>query len=242
MIYVIGDVHNYFNRLNTFIDRKKPSLILSCGDFGYWPRLAKYQDQIKNTREHRELVREYALRGVKYEGFMEMNKIKNKECEIRFCDGNHEDHEMLLKLKSPEIEPKIFYQKRGSVFTLPDGRNILFMGGADSIDKNSRTAGKDWFYQENITDRDMNNLPDCRINIVISHTCPTRLLTNVCRGVPRYNSNNIALQIILEKYRPSLWYFGHWHTYKEGFISETQTKWIVLNHITSQQTWWQKLR
>jgi len=62
--------------------------------------------------------------------------------------------------------------KRGSVLKLPDKRNILFIGGALSIDKKQRTIGYDWFPQETISQKNIFELPDEKIDIVISHTAP----------------------------------------------------------------------
>ena len=246
MIYVVGDIHNYFGKLNVFLDKKKPELILACGDFGYWPNThtkEKTEDPLAEIVK-KEYKKQCELSGIKYEKIQPMWEIKNKESKILFCDGNHEDHDSLDKLTNMEIRPNIFYKKRGSTYRLKDGRNILFMGGADSIDKNSRTPGLDWFPQENISYQDMNNLPDCKIDIVISHTCPTCILPIMNPYDPRKrpDGNNVALQIIMEKYRPSLWYFGHWHKYKEGFLNQFNMRWIALNHITSGEMWWQKLR
>lgn len=54
------------------------------------------------------------------------------------CDGNHEDHATLHELtrgsrEAVEIGPRIFFQPRGSPFTLPDGRVVLFVNGAKSL-------------------------------------------------------------------------------------------------------------
>ena len=48
---------------------------------------------------------------------------------------------------------------------LPDGRIVLFMGGADSIDKKYRKIGFDWFPEELITQKDIYELPDTHGNI-----------------------------------------------------------------------------
>lgn len=37
-IYVLGDIHAEFRKLNSFLNKKQPDLILQCGDFGYWPK------------------------------------------------------------------------------------------------------------------------------------------------------------------------------------------------------------
>ena len=49
---------------------------------------------------------------------------------------------------------------------LPDGRTVLFMGGALSVDKAWRTPGYDWFPEESITTGDLDRLPDVHVDIV----------------------------------------------------------------------------
>ena len=125
-IYVMGDFHARWTYVNEFF-KKYPEecLILQCGDFGYWPKLEIYR------------IKEFDL--------------KNNNSVIYFCDGNHEDFESLKLLKNNEVCNNVFYMKRGNTLTLPDGRIVLFMGGAESIDKNSRISRVSWFYEETVT-------------------------------------------------------------------------------------------
>jgi predicted phosphodiesterase len=226
-IIVIGDIHNAFHNLNSFINDKKPKLILSTGDFGYWPRAAKP-------------VYDRHFRDIRRQKLHSVDIIKTQNCQIRFCDGNHEDHESLLKLENYELAPNVFYQPRGSIHKLQDNRNILFMGGADSIDKDERTLGYDYFKEEIITIKDLDNIPkNTRIDIVISHTCPDELVPEMLKyNNKRNDPSTKALSIILEQYRPKLWYFGHWHTYKKGIIKDC--KWTCLNQ-EGQTGWWTRL-
>jgi len=215
-ILIVGDVHGKWGKLNMLINKRQPSMILSCGDFGYWPRF---------------LARDFTF------------SLKNRGIPIHFCDGNHEDHESLLALKDggkiPEMND-VFYQRRGSTMTLPDGRTVLFMGGADSIDKEWRTRGVSWFPEEVITSKDVRSLPDCNIDIVVSHTCPAELLPILLGEDPRKENDpsNAALSHILEKYSPSFWYFGHWHVSLHGTIG--RTRWHALN-MASETGWWRWL-
>jgi len=201
-IYVLGDTHGYWNLLNNFINKNQPDIIFQCGDFGYWPAFPEFS----------------------------LNKIKNKDTVIYWCPGNHESWIDLNLLKSNEVHPKIFYMKRGSTFLLPDGRRVLFMGGARSVDKHLRTPGYDWFPEEDISQKDLQDLPDEKIDIVISHTCPMEFPVESKYDIRRMkDSNRQALSIILKKYQPKLWYFGHWHYYTSGFTNNC--KWYCLDQI-----------
>jgi Icc-related predicted phosphoesterase len=205
MILVVGDIHGKFNRLNKLISKKKPEIILQVGDFGYWPR------------------------------FKEKYEIKNGETKIYFCDGNHEDHEQLRQLENNEIYKNVYYMKRGSTLTLPNGKTILFMGGAFSVDYMYRTAGINWFPQlELISEKDLENLPDTKIDIVISHTAPEEFYV----GFPPTNDKSRKyLSDILNKYRPEEWYFGHFHMHKTGF--DLGCKWTALSCVELDIfKWW----
>jgi len=211
-ILIMGDVHGRWGALNQIINRKQPNKIFVCGDFGYWPDWPNVD--IKN--------------------------IKNYNTKIYWCDGNHEDHIALSKLENNEIAPNIFYQPRGSYITLDDGRNILFMGGADSIDKYSRTPALDWFVEEIISSKDIDKALslNIKVDIVISHTCPS--LFNILSFIKnRYivdkNSDPSCewLNIILKEFKPDLWYFGHWHQYIKSQYKNT--RWECLNYVPHER-------
>ena len=198
-IYICGDIHGEFELFEKFIYDEKPDIILQCGDFGIWPKFNNLNILSGNKKYKFNL------------------KIPNYT-KLFFCDGNHEDHDYLdeiNELNENEIFSNIFYMKRGSVLTI-NNKNILFMGGADSIDKRERTIKLDWFTQEIISQKDIYNLPDVNIEIVISHTCPEYVFdivnTKFFGRCTKYNDpSRIALDYVFEKYKPKKWYFGHFH-------------------------------
>jgi Icc-related predicted phosphoesterase len=211
-VIVTGDVHGDFGALNKLISKKKKhglKLIIACGDFGVWPQGS---DKV--------------IKGIKTQGV-----------KIIFCDGNHENHHFLINRKSDEIVPGVFYMPRGSTYKLDDGRNILFMGGANSIDKQWRTPGFDWFPEEIISQKDMENLPNEKVDIFITHTCPTELLHDMLKVDSRKwdDPSNHYLSELWKKYKPSLHYFGHWHTYKTGILMGT--RWYCLNMSRHTNFW-----
>ena len=236
-IIVCGDIHGYWRYLNTLINKKKPKLILQCGDWGWWPKIQS-KPFVKN--------------GVRYLGFNPFG-VKAGKTKIIFADGNHEDHCSLdcWDCKTlPELMPNVFYAKRGTTYTLPDGRIVLFMGGAASIDKAARTPGVDWFPQEVLTLSELYKLEECkldRIDIVISHTCPQEFNASLKLKQPYggwehkfRDTSQEVLSELLHWYKPSLWYFGHFHIHMEGLFKETGTKWVCLNE-TSNTNWWKYL-
>ena len=121
---------------------------------------------------------------------------------------------------------------------LDDGRKILFMGGADSIDKNMRTEGVSWFREEIIQQKDLHNLPEEKIDIFITHTCPEELVNDLRKGYPEksHEPSNIALSELWKQYKPELWILGHWHQYKQGKMMGTE--WYALDYPTHGGKWW----
>ena len=187
----MGDLHGDFGfGLNRFINKKKPDIIMCAGDFGYWPKHKTYRE------------------------------IKAHETKIYWCDGNHEDFDSLNKRTSDEIQPNVFYKPRGSMLTLPNGQVVLFMGGALSIDRHLRVKGEGWFEGETLTLNDLNRFPDpnTKIDIVISHTCPSDFYLpyfGFDNSKSRDESKNV-LSHLLHIVRPKRWFFGHYHMRASG--------------------------
>jgi len=132
--------------------------------------------------------------------------------------------------------PNVFYQRRGSTLKLPDNRIVLFMGGADSTDKNVRTPYLDWFPEELISEGDIRSLPDCKVDIVISHTCPEEFKINMQYVIN--DPSRKCLSYVLERYKPSLWYFGHFHKVQSGF--DNDCRWYAMNKA-EDELWWRWL-
>lgn len=212
MILIIGDIHGNFTYLNSIMEIYTDVLemVLSVGELGYWPSVDK------------EPVEELIL---------------HRDIPIYFCDGNHEDFVFLNSLgQNGEVGRNIFHKKRGSVVILPDGRTVLFMGGAFSIDWPYRRVGIDWFPQDEIIrESDLINLPDIPVDIVISHTSPTFFEAISDHGTiavnegSYYDPSRTALDYVYEKYHPDMWYFGHFHNWAEGNYEKCH--WIQLNAV-----------
>lgn len=218
--YVVGDVHAEWGKFNMWLNKKLPRTVFACGDFGWWPGEPGY----------------------------EITKLKNGNTKIYFCDGNHENHDDLawirklhpfaMSLNTPiEVAPNVFYCPRGTIKILDDGRKVLFMGGAYSIDKQWRTPGYDWFPGETINWSDMDQIDNIgEIDIVISHTCPDSMVAPIMSRLPngfwekKNDPSTGYLEWILEHHKPKVLYFGHWHEQCYGFTKGC--KWTALNMIS----------
>lgn len=228
-IIVIGDQHGDFGSLNALICKKQPEIVLSTGDFGYWPKYKPVRVPRKD-----------------FEMFNYIDALKPGNTKIYFAPGNHEHWDMLDKLEEEhgtvpiEVKKNVFYCPRGSHLTLPDGRGVLFVGGADSIDKEYRTIKIDWFPQEITTQRHLDAIDrSLKVDILISHTCPDSLVPVMLDyNKAKYGDpTTLTLQRLYNFYTPSLWYFGHWHHYKTGTMGDGKTLWTCLSH-PRKTGWW----
>lgn len=217
---IVGDIHGDWGKLNALITKKQPDMVLQCGDFGWWPKM----EVVKPVLYGRQKL-------------WSLNGVKPGNSKIYWCDGNHEEHPLLMQDgEIHEMYSNIYHASRGSTLTLPDGRNIMFIGGADSIDKSMRTPGHDWFPEENINNEQYDRLMSCdKIDIVISHTAPDSFDVVGSEGKIK-DLNRVALDAVLEKYKPSLWYFGHWHKHQTG--KHNDTYWTCLDYPGHGSRWW----
>jgi hypothetical protein len=216
-ILVVGDLHGEWGHLNTLINKKKPDFIFQCGDFGWWPHFhgknsVEYQGKKYKVMPHKMIFNQFGIK----------NRQNGKITKIFWTPGNHENWDDLLCItdyESLKIQDGITYCPFGTVIELTDGRNVLFAGGAKSTDAHLRIEGFDHWRQEEISQEDMDNLPDTNIDIVISHTIPRCFMKKFNTVFPwredsnaRYNDpSTFALQLIYEQYRPSQWFSGHFH-------------------------------
>lgn len=201
-MFIFGDTHGQWDIFNENLQNlpEISNTVIVAGDFGYWP-FAEF----------------------------DLKRINTLSFNIYFCPGNHENWEELelLEKKYPdtpiiEIVPHIFYCTFGSVLSV-EGHNILFCGGADSIDKNSRKIGLDWFPQEVITIADMKKLPERKdIDIVVSHTAPLEIVERLDEFFYKQKDPSCKmLSIVHDYYKPMYWFHGHFHMYKEFYLNNT---------------------
>ena len=226
MLVFIGDIHGEFGNLNSLINRiiqknqDKEIDFIQCGDFGIWPP----------------------------ENFKELEKIKTHGRNLYFVPGNHENWNEIDRYslgEAHEIFPNIHMCTFGAKLEIQN-KKILFVGGAYSIDKHYRIEGESWWRQEIITNKDMDflfdNVKTEKIDIVVSHTCPTYFYQKL--KVPYHNLKKFhdpscqALDIIFDKFNPDNWFFGHFHIHDYNMYRNCY--WECLNHISSQGTFYKK--
>ena len=120
---------------------------------------------------------------------------------------------------------------------IPDGRvenDVMFIGGAWSIDADYRTPGYDWWAAEQLSESELRALHDVYVatkpRVMITHDCPTlaAYYMFIRAGLRTYGGSALhltrtaeALQRMLEAHQPEYWYFGHWHHTKQMNIGGT---------------------
>ena len=152
-------------------------------------------------------------------------------------DGNHENFDIINSLPEQEmfgskvgvIKNSIFHLKRGQIYNI-DGQTFLAMGGAVSIDKDSRLIreargeNKQWWAEELWTkaeeDYCLDKLDEYEWNVdyVISHTVSYSIITNM---FPEFSNDAIKVNDPVANFFNHLitdgglkfkhWYFGHFH-------------------------------
>lgn len=222
-IMAVGDIHGDWGKLNALIQVKRPDYVLQCGDFGWWPALECSRPVLYGRQSS------WLLHGV-----------KPGNATVLWCDGNHEDHWNLRDCGLMASYPGVYWMPRGSVYELPDGRVVMFIGGADSIDKNHRRVGVDWFPEEVIWANDIEYILAHKgpVDIVISHTAPLEfnLKNNLGSEGKQNDPTRAALSLVLEKYKPDLWLFGHWHKWQRG--QHNGKRWECLDYPGHGGKWW----
>ncbi len=127
-------------------------------------------------------------------------------------------------LVNPGAESNLYLCNEGMVLHNKYGYNILFLGGAYSIDKSIRTPYKSWWPQEELTSVEYDTLVDdikainsiTPIHIVVSHEAPTRVRDTKNSWVPFTDENLTRTPNRWDKIADILtdcflWVHGHYH-------------------------------
>lgn len=215
MIYITGDTHGQFERIEAFCRRfetKREDVMIILGDAGI-----NYSGEVYDR--------------VKKE-FLESLPI------TLFCiHGNHEQRPYTIggyKEKAwhggmvycEEKYPSLLFAKDGEVFDL-DGRQTIVMGGAYSVDKMVRLIyGYGWWQDEQPSDEikmhaenQLNKL-GWKVDVVLSHTIPLKYepAEVFLPGIDQSRvdkSTEEWLDGIEDRLEYEKWYCGHYHTEKK---------------------------
>ncbi len=222
MIYVTGDTHGLedFYKLHIFAGEhpefKLNDYVIVAGDFGaIWSE----RTLVENLRYYTELP-----------------------FTVLFVDGNHENFDLINSYpveiwnggKVHKIKPNVIHLMRGQIFEL-EGKTIFTFGGATSIDRDYRIAGRSWWPQELPTyeelDEGIANLKkyNNKVDYIITHSCGQRALMypklRIYAGVKIACPESHLLSNFEDTVEFKHWYFGHFH-----IDAQLSDKYTVLMH------------
>lgn len=202
--------------------------IFVCGDTHHDHDIAKIQPQ--NFTIQKDLTKDDVLivagdwGGIWYHDYRNGNLLdwwESRNFTTLVVDGNHENFSAIKELRIVEkfggkvrrVSESVFIAERGEIYTI-NGKKILTLGGAESIDKNYRVEGYSWWKDEEITVNDfaktLNNLEkeDFKIDYFITHTGGREVVRNL--GFTPTNSDGYV-SFILDTLKGVPHYCGHYH-------------------------------
>jgi hypothetical protein len=209
-ILVAGDWHgdqawalNVIKRVPQLLAAERTRLVLQLGDFGIWagPDGRRYLAAVG-----------WALEQV--------------GAQLWFLDGNHEDFTLLDAAAGAvgggvrvQVAPGIFHLPRGHRWAW-HGRTWLACGGGVSLDRATRTEGRDWWPQEEITPAQAAAITGGgRAEVLACHDCPSGVRHTFGRpprewapaDLARNDAHRQRLQQIADAVQPAHVLHGHLH-------------------------------
>jgi Icc-related predicted phosphoesterase len=210
-VLVAGDAHGSLMQIAYLIemaDRFDCDVILQVGDFGYMPHVQP----------------NYIKQADKW--------LKEDGKTIIAIDGNHENF-AALNAPHPQhqqfqvLGQQILYAPRGTSWVW-QGKTILALGGAHSIDKKTRLFDESirtedhqksrwrWWEEELLTDRDIAKAKAVgHADIIIAHDCPQSVLLDHRvlwkKAEAETQENRTKLQDVIDTVKPKLVFHGHYH-------------------------------
>lgn len=216
-VFITGDTHGpveaskLSNRQHPgFRETTREDIVAITGDFGF------YFDDRKESLWWR-------------------NWLTERSYTVVFVDGNHENFPMMEDRSTKvqkfggecsQLADNIFWLRRGNIYNL-NGYKTFAFGGAESTDRQWRIDGVSWWKEELPTIHDFNRgwetleANDWSVDMVLSHTCPSRVMNALYGSDRYYNGGNfgdkrndptcIMLQEFYEKLKFQSWWFGHHH-------------------------------
>lgn len=209
MIYITGDTHRDFTRLNNIKFNNNDMLII-LGDAGINYFLNDEDIRFKEYLNGLN-IKLFCIRGNHEERPENINTYKEKN----MFGG---------KVFVEDEYPNLIFAKDGEEYNM-DGKSVLVIGGAYSIDKEYRLLyGHKWFKDEQLTKNEMNNIfkkaNGKHFDIVLTHTCPYKYEPKeMFISFIDQSKVDKEMECFLNKIEENIdydkWYCGHFHTEKK---------------------------
>ena len=208
--YITGDTHGNFNRINYFckkFETTKEDVLCILGDAGINYYLNKKDYMLKQVLQDMPIT--------------------------FFCiHGNHEERPFNIStyitkkwnegiVYYEEEFPNILFAKDGEIYNI-NGKSILVIGGAYSVDKEYRLLkGWSWFKDEQPNKEIVKYIEkqitkQRHFDIVLTHTCPIgteprHMFLPFIDQSKVDKTTELLLQRIADWITFDNWYFGHFH-------------------------------
>lgn len=215
MIYITGDTHGQFERIENFCRRYgtgKDDVMIILGDAGI-NFSGGLRDQIKKEYLESLSVTIFAIHG-------------NHERRPWTIDSYQEKRWHGGVVYYEKEYPSLLFAKDGEIFDL-DGKKAIVIGGAYSIDKMVRLIyGYGWWPDEQPSEEikqyvesQLDRL-NWKVGVVLSHTTPLKYepIEVFLAGIDQSKvdkSTEEWLDRIEDRLKYEKWYCGHYHTEKK---------------------------
>jgi len=225
MIFV-GDIHEKWNHLTSLIRKFNiaDEVLIQVGDFGIGFRSAE-----KDKRRLRYLNKVLKTRNI------QLYVVRGNHDNPSFFDGSYED-------KFPNVHLVRDYQ----IKTI-QGYNVLFIGGAISVDRIDRKEGLD-YWEDEVFNFDEEKLEAIEgVDIVVTHSAPKNVYPHVMGSVvEKWSKKEKGLKTELIKERQKLldtfeilnkknniktWCYGHFHESYRSKYKNTNFALININEM-----------
>ena len=135
-------------------------------------------------------------------GLIPYNYLLLLPTSFRFFPGNHDCRRIANELPHCLGDYGEAYER------------FFFVSGADSIDKNRRTEGVNWWRDEELTYQQAQDCLDkwtqSKVDILVSHDCPQLIAEGYKLIYDRTLTRNL-LNAMIEARKPKMVIFGHHH-------------------------------
>lgn len=220
---LLGDIHGDFQTVVHFARKNEgldPLYLIQVGDFG-----AGFHSTFVEDMEY-------------------MNEeLKNNNVTLYVIRGNHDDP----KFFNGEYEwSNLKLLKDYTVLTI-EGKRILLVGGAISIDRIQRRENVSWWKDE-VFDFKPELLEAYEgIDVVITHSSPNfvfpQTFNNLVMSFAAYDDKliddltaererfNEMYEILIKKNKIKDWFYGHFHTTRSEVYENTRFSVLGINHF-----------
>jgi predicted phosphodiesterase len=154
-------------------------------------------------------------------------RLRSRDQVLYWVDGNHDDHRRLSTFPVDSdglrrLRDNIIHLPRGYRTVLATEKTLLALGGANSIDYESRVSGLTWWPEEAITEADLEAVGREHADIMVGHDAPLDLpsldivlAANVTqwsrKGLEYAASGRKQFHDAFLRTSPNLYLGGHYH-------------------------------